>query len=435
MTVGILGGGIAALSLAHFLDEDVVIFEKDLTVGGLCRSFDFYDVPFDVGPHIVFSKNDEVLNFHNSLTEMSTFQRLSKILIGQNLVKYPLENNLYQLNSIERDKCLVEFQENPYSSMQPSNMQQFFLSYFGEGITDLYLYPYNKKIWKLDPTFLDLQMVDRIPRPPASDVIEGAQGNPKEGYTHQAVFTYPKYGGFQSIINSYLDLLSKKNTKFELGFEISRIEKRSSNWLVRSQDNRTQYVDKLVSTIPLPSLGVLTDAPAKIIAQSSNALYNSIHIVMLRYSKDVLQDQFGLYVPDPDTIFHRISRLNFLGDGYGGNSGELNLMVEITFRQGSYISKLSDDDLVQKCVIDLEKIGIVEGKFFKKSKIRTFSHSYVIYDLGHRHRTDSLINHYKSLGITCHGRFGKFEYQNSDAVVADSIELAKQMNKAHLQSY
>ena len=105
-------------------------------------------------------------------------------------------------------------------------------------------------------------------------------------------------------------------------------------------------------------------------------------------------------------------------------------MVEITFRQGSYLSKISDEELVQKCVFDLEKIGIIESKFFKKSKIRTFSHSYVIYDLGHRNRTDFLINYFKSLGITCHGRFGKFEYQNSDAVVADSIDLANKMNNS-----
>lgn len=430
MTVGILGGGIAALSLAHFLDEDAVIFEKEMTLGGLCRSFDFYGVPFDIGPHIVFSKNIDVLNFHNSLTEMSTHQRLNKILIGQNLVKYPLENNLHQLSSVERDRCLIEFQHNPYSTMQPSNMQQFFLSYFGEGITDLYLYPYNKKIWKLDPTFLDLQMVDRIPRPPSIDVIEGARGNPKEGYTHQATFTYPRYGGFQSIIDSYVNLLSRKNTQFELDFRIKSIEKSSNKWLVSSQDNRRRSVDKLVSTLPLPNLGQLTNAPAQILRHSSEALFNSIHIVMLRYKKDVLEDQFGLYVPDPDTIFHRISRLNFLGDGYGGTSGELNLMVEITFRKGSYIGKLTEDELVQKCVFDLEKIGIVESKFFERSKVQTFSHSYVIYDLGHRNRTDYLINYYDSLGITCHGRFGKFEYQNSDAVVSDSIELAKQMNKA-----
>ena len=271
-------------------------------------------------------------------------------------------------------------------------------------------------------------MVERIPRPPSEDVVEGAQGNPRDGYTHQAIFKYPTNGGFQSLINSYMDLLYKKSTKIELNFEITRVEKTSHNWLIQSRDKRTMYVDRLVSTIPLPNLGRLTNAPEEVLTRSSKALYNSIHIVMLRYNKDVLEDQFGLYVPDPNVIFHRISRLNFLGEGYGGTSGELNLMVEITFRPGSYISKLSEDDLVQRCVVDLEKIGIIESKFFKKSKIRTFSHSYVIYDLGHRERTDSLINYYKALGIICHGRFGKFEYQNSDAVVADSIELARQLN-------
>jgi protoporphyrinogen oxidase len=428
MVVGILGGGIAALSLAHFLEDDAIIFEKNKNLGGLCRSFDFYGVPFDVGPHIIFSKDIEVLNLHNSLVEVNTFKRLNRILIGGNLVKYPIENNLYQLSTVDRNRCLIEFQNNPYSELQPDNMQQFFLSYFGEGITDLYLYPYNKKIWKLDPTFLDLQMVERIPRPPAEDVIEGAQGNPKEGYTHQAIFTYPRHGGFQSIINSYQDLLSKKNTKFELDFEIKSIEKKSQKWLITSQNNRTALVDKLVSTIPLPNLGQLTNAPAHILAKSSEALYNSIHIVMLNYSRDALEDQFGLYIPDPQVIFHRISRLNFLGDSYGGTSGELNLMVEITFRQGSYISNLTNYELVQKCVMDLEKIGIVESKFFKKSKVKTFTHAYVIYDLGHRDRTDLLINYFETLGITCHGRFGKFEYQNSDAVVSDSIKLAKKMN-------
>jgi protoporphyrinogen oxidase len=226
-----------------------------------------------------------------------------------------------------------------------------------------------------------------------------------------------------------VDLLSRKKTKFELDFEITNIERNSHKWKVNALDKRAYSVDKLVSTLPLPNLGQLTNAPPQILAQSSEALYNSIHIVMLRYGRDAIEDQFGLYVPDPTTIFHRVSRLNFLGDSYGGTSGELNLMVEITFRQGSYISKLKEEELVQKCVFDLEKIGIIESKFFKKSKVQTFSHSYVIYDLGHRDRTDSLISYYDSIGITCHGRFGKFEYQNSDAVVSDSIELAKKMNK------
>ena len=41
-------------------------------------------------------------------------------------------------------------------------------------MTDTYLRPYNAKIWKYDPAFLDLQMVGRIPKPPAEDILSGA---------------------------------------------------------------------------------------------------------------------------------------------------------------------------------------------------------------------------------------------------------------------
>ena len=45
-------------------------------------------------------------------------------------------------------------------------MIQFFYKIFGEGITRTYLEPYNRKIWKFDPSFMDTQMVERIPKPP-----------------------------------------------------------------------------------------------------------------------------------------------------------------------------------------------------------------------------------------------------------------------------
>ena len=50
-------------------------------------------------------------------------------------------------------------------------MLQFFLKTFGEGITKTYLQPYNEKIWKYDPSFMDVQMVERIPKPPKEDVM------------------------------------------------------------------------------------------------------------------------------------------------------------------------------------------------------------------------------------------------------------------------
>lgn len=428
MTVGIIGGGIAALSLSHFLDEESIILEKEKTAGGLCRSFDFNGIPFDIGPHIIFSKNQDVLQLHNSICKVSQHQRLNRIFLDGRFIKYPFENNLGSLESSMKDYCLSEFLNNPYKGIVANNMAQFFLEYFGEGISDTYLYPYNKKIWKLDPSFLDMQMVERIPRPPVDDVIAGAQGSPKEGYTHQSVFSYPTTGGFQSLINSYLEILSRKKVDIRLGAQVKKVIKIDDKWELKLESGETFRCDQLVSTIPLTSLHFLIDVPSRIRQLSEQALHNSIHIVMLRYRGDALEDQFALYVPNKDVLFHRLSRLNFLGEAYGANSGDLILMAEITYRPNSYLSKLQTASITERCVKDLEDMGIVPKQRLKDSLVMSFPHAYVIYDLNHRVRTDELLKFYRNLGVICHGRFGKFEYQNSDAVVEDSISLAKKLN-------
>ena len=70
--IGILGGGIAGLSLAYFLREkSVAVLEKEKKVGGLCRSYHAGGVAYDIGPHIMFSKNPRVLEFMTTVTPTS----------------------------------------------------------------------------------------------------------------------------------------------------------------------------------------------------------------------------------------------------------------------------------------------------------------------------------------------------------------------------
>ena len=162
----ILGAGIAGLSLASFLRRKTLILEKQPVVGGLSRSYRFDGVSYDIGPHIIFSKNKEVLGLHTSMIETNQIRRSNKVVYKGRFVKYPFENGLGDLPAADRDFCLREFLNNPYENYHAGNMLQFFLKTFGEGITHSYLQPYNEKIWKFDPSCMDLQMVGRIPKPP-----------------------------------------------------------------------------------------------------------------------------------------------------------------------------------------------------------------------------------------------------------------------------
>ena len=63
----ILGGGLSAISTAFFLQdrddvEEILILEKEDVPGGLCRSIKKGKYIYDIGPHILFSKDKAVPN-------------------------------------------------------------------------------------------------------------------------------------------------------------------------------------------------------------------------------------------------------------------------------------------------------------------------------------------------------------------------------------
>ncbi|HWS73236.1 MAG TPA: NAD(P)-binding protein, partial [Thermoanaerobaculia bacterium] len=95
--LGILGGGISGVALAAHLGEDVEVLEKQRHPGGLCATVIEDGFTFDAaGPHIMFSKNKEVLNLMISVLGDNVHQRRreNRIWFRGRLVKYPFENDL-----------------------------------------------------------------------------------------------------------------------------------------------------------------------------------------------------------------------------------------------------------------------------------------------------------------------------------------------------
>ena len=105
MKIAILGGGIAAISLASFLQnsrkiKEINIFEKENEIGGLLRSYKIDKIYYDVGPHIIFSRNKEILKKILQVLGRNKIKirRSNKILYNKNTyIKYPFENELYKL--------------------------------------------------------------------------------------------------------------------------------------------------------------------------------------------------------------------------------------------------------------------------------------------------------------------------------------------------
>lgn len=421
--VCILGAGLSALSFAHFSKVPAVVFEKERRIGGLCRSFDFNGISCDIGPHIFFSKNTAALDFLVSTTPMHKNRRSNKIFYKGRFVKYPFENELSALPAEKRDYCLNTFLDNPYADYPASNMLTFFYKTFGQGITRTYLEPYNRKIWKFEPSFMDTQMVARIPKPPPADIIASAQGIATEGYLHQLYFYYPDSGGAESVIKS-LQKSSHPDTRFLTSAPLEKLCCKKNRTYAVWAAGRTHYFDRIFSTIPIHELIPRIDPqpPDDVKNALENLRYNSIHITLLNVTQDNLGNNFAVMVPDTEIIFHRLSKIGFLGQNYR-IPGTAIIMAETTYRTGGSFD-LSPQDVSQRVVRDLDRIGLVPARAVKSLKTTSFKYAYVIYDLNHRRNTDKVLAWLKSLGITSFGRFGAFEYINTDAAITQAKTLA-----------
>lgn len=433
MNYTILGGGLSAISLAYYLQEnkgidEIHILEKDNALGGICRTYVKDGIEYDVGPHIIFSKDKEILDLMNNLLGENNekHRRSNRILHKKRFVQYPFENDLSKLPQEDIDYCVNGFLHNPYENYDAKNMLQFFLKTFGEGITNTYLRPYNEKIWKFDPSFMDTQMVERIPKPPKEDILRSANGETIDGYLHQLYFTYPKQGGTEALIKAFVSKLSDK-VKIHTDNKVLKVKKQDEKFVVTTSE-KEYLCDKVVSTMPANEFcHIYEDAnkPQEILNIADNLRYNSIAICIVNVNKDYAGDNYAFMVADKNVKFHRISKLDFMGEHYHID-GTATYMAEITYRKNDLNDKASDEELTQKVIEGLEAIGFIDSKDdINFTDLKRFEYAYVIYDLKHRQNMDAIKEYFASQGIYLNGRFGSFEYLNMDAIIRQSKNLAQ----------
>ena len=431
----ILGGGLSGLTTAYFMQDnpkynDITILEKEKTTGGLCRSIRKDGYIYDIGPHILFSKDKEMLELMLSVLDggKNDLVRSNKILYKGIPVQYPFENDLSKLPEDDLNYCINAFNNNPYEDYEASNMIQFFLKTFGEGITNTYLRPYNEKIWKHDPAFMNTSMVDRIPKPTQEEIRRSAAGETIQGYLHQLYFSFPKDRGIQGVPEGFERRLDKNKCTVVTDAEVIGIKKVDKKFYVQTASQEYE-ADKLISTMPIHELSNVYKSISFEAKERIHKLrYNSIIIAFVKIPYDLCGENFAYMIPDKDVIFHRISKMDFLGAEYHHSENEATYMVEVTYRKNDYTDSLSDTELKRRISDGLVRIGfsktIGDVEFVD---ITRYKYAYVIYDLEHTPNMEWLRKYFGNEGIILNGRFGNFEYWNMDRILRESLELSKRL--------
>ena len=425
--IGILGGGISGISLAAHLDKNVEVLEKRARIGGLCGSVIDQGFTFDAaGPHIMFSKNKEVLNLMVRALGDNVHQRRreNRIWFKGRLVKYPFENDLASLPPEDNFECLYGYVINPRANEKPTNLAQWSYVTFGKGISEKYFIPYNRKIWNYDPEKLGLDFVSRIPKPPIEDVLKSAIGIPTEGYLHQLYFYYPNEGGYEAVVHAFG---KQVRGAIRTSCPVAKVTRSGKKWSVRTTNGESRTYDVLVSTIPIHELlGIWRDAPSEARQAASRLRYNALINVLIGCRNDPGFPYTAIYIPDPDILFHRLSFPQNFSERNVPAGGSA-IMAEITANEGDGIWEMDDQAVLARTIDELERIGFVKRDEISYRRVIRFQYGYPVYDLDYSRNVKALRDSVAATGLRLLGRFAQFDYINSDVCVERAIALSKTM--------
>ena len=134
-----------------------------------------------------------------------------------------------------------------------------------------------------------------------------------------------------------------------------------------------------------------------------------------------------IYKKHKNVLFHRISKMDFLGPEYH-KGDEATYMIEVTYRKNDHIDSMPKEELRERISEGMVEIGFAnDKKDVQFIDITDYQYAYVIYDLNHTKNMEFIRRFYEDKGITLNGRFGNFEYWNMDRILRESLNVVEKI--------
>ena len=440
----IIGGGPTGLGAATRAGEhgmDWQLLEAAPAPGGLASSFvDEHGFTWDLGGHVQFS-HYKTFDRHMDLAlgpdGWIEHRRESWIRFKNRWVPYPFQLNLHRLDPADRDRCLAGLQaangDRPLQKTgdRPRNFGEWVRSVFGEGIAELFMNPYNFKVWACPLEGMDHHWIgERVAVPEMEEVMRAIRnGEDHKSWGPNATFRFPRHGGTGAVWKAVAERLPAERCHY--GDPVVRIDPGAKVVETRS-GLRVGYGD-LLTTLPLDDLIHL--CPGVVPPETAGKLVSSAtHIVgvgLRGQAPSELSGKCWMYFPEAHSPYYRVTQFSHYSPHNVPRPGEQwSLMAEIS---ESPHKPVQSGTLVAETLRALAADGMIPdpGAVIGTTH-RRLPKGYPTPFLGRDKVVDPVLRAFEAVDIYSRGRFGawKYEVSNQDHSFAQGYECVERLRQS-----
>ncbi len=441
--VVILGAGLAGLAAGHVLSRsgvDILVVERDATVGGLAKTVNHQGFRFDLGGHRfkTDSKKIERLVRRVLKDELLTVQRSSKILLRDKYFDYPLKplNAFFGLGIPTATRIIfdytVEQLRQRVRNTQIISLEDWVVRHFGRTLFNIYFKEYSEKIWGIDCRSICMEWVEqRIRGLSLATAVKKAlsKSNDTEVRTLASEFLYPPLGIGQ-ISEQLKEGIEERNSVLT-NSRIVRINHAGNTIESVTVQNGEQVCmyggSEFASSIPLATLVQLLHPkpPIDILDAASRLRYRDLVIVTILLNCERVTDQTWIYIPEQKVPFGRIHEPTNWSRKMAPEGKTLLVAEHFCFR-GDDTWSASDEELAERTITSLERLGFIKSQEVIDKVILRIPKAYPLFEVGyqeHYRKICDYLSSYRNLHLL--GRGGMFKYYNMDHAMESGIATAE----------
>ncbi|MFN4113032.1 MAG: protoporphyrinogen/coproporphyrinogen oxidase [Sphingomonadaceae bacterium] len=347
--------------------------------------------------------------------------------------RYPLQLNLSPFPPQTIAKCIADLakaQHGPPPISAP-NLHEALLRTFGVGLCDLFLHPYNRKVWGRPLETLAPKIGWTTTRPDLESVVQGALSvSSNLPYNHNGWYPRPPASADLRGMGVLSASIASRVPELMLEHRVVAVDLETKAVGVETPDGfKTIVYENLVSTIPLPALARATsDLPAHLVRATKELKHNRVWSVGICISGSRPDQGLWRYYSDESICFTRLVFMHEFDD-LSAPPGCWGLLAEVTQPAEEPLPDINV--LIRRVLADAKRSGGI-GANCEVVGVQAWScdPAYVVDTPATEQTVTELTRFFNVHGVHLLGRYGRWDYLSMAQVMGEALALATALDPA-----